>query len=232
MNMKRYVWFFIPILLYSSNYAICKAQRFDSALAKVKIEKILNKDPQNIQCLLQLANIYLKKGKISKGFDILTEAYSIDSNIVKNSKIAKILPFALHVTELKHMANLTNKYFYWSKLADGYFNLGIMSEAIVYYKKSLRIDSNQLNVRLRLSIAYGNIGQIYNSIDQVKEALKNNPKSFYANFYMARILKNEFKDSKDSKVYFKKAYNVLVNRKAKFKQKEYNRLINKLLMER
>ena len=230
--MRRYILFFIPIVLYSSNYSICIVQRFDSVIAKAKIEKILDKDPQNIQCLLQLANIYLKKGEISKGFDVLTEAYSIDPNIVKNSKIAKILPFALHVTDLKYKANLTNKYFYWNKLANGYFDLGIMSEAIVYYKKSLKIKPEQIKIRFKLALAYENIGQFYNSIDQIKEVLKENPKNFYANYYMGKILKNGFKNPKKSKKYFNKAYEILLATKDKFNQKEYNSLINKLLMER
>ncbi|MFK5881575.1 MAG: hypothetical protein QM482_05125 [Sulfurospirillum sp.] len=232
MSITRYIWFFIPVLLYSSNYAICVVHRFDAVLAKTKIEKILNKEPQNVQCLLQLANIYLKNGKMSKGFEILTESYSIDPNIVKNSEIAKILPFALHVTELKHKAKLTHKCFYWNRLADGYFDLGIMSEAIVTYRKSLKINPKQLKIRLKLSIAYKNIGQIYNSIDQIKEALKTDPKSFYANYYMGNILKNDFNDLENSKKYFKKAYKILIKTKDRFKQKEYNKFLNKLLMER
>ena len=228
LKIEKCLWFFIPVLLYSSNYSICVVKRFDSDIAKIKIEKILDKEPRNVQCLLQLANIYLKKGKISKGFAILTEAYGIDSNIVKNSEIAKILPFALHVTELKHKADLTDKTLYWNKLANGYFDLGIMSEAIIFYRKSLEINPRQVGIRLKLSRAYENIGQIYNSIDQIKEVLKITPQSFYANYYMARILKNEFSDLRSSKVYFKRAYDILIKKRSKFNKDTFLLLQRKL----
>ncbi len=231
LSIKICLLFFIPVFLYSSSHSICVAKRFDSDLAKTKIEKILDKEPQNTKCLLQLANIYLKKGKISIGFEILTEAYGIDSNIVKNSEIAKILPFALHVTELRHKANVTNKPLYWNRLGNGYFNLGIISEAIVSYRKSLRINPKQIKIRLKLSRAYKNIGQIYNSLDQIKEALKEQPKSFYANYYMARILKIEFKEVQNSKVYFKKAYTILMKEKNGFKKEIFLSLQKELKKE-
>ncbi len=231
MIKNYFILFLFPIFLYSSNYSICIAQRFDTEYAKTQIEKILEKETQNVQCLIQLSNIYLKEGKLTKGFDILTEAYSIDSNVVKNSEMAKIIPFALQVTALKNKAQKNNDYNSWNKLADGYYDLGILSEAIVAYKKSLGINSKQNNIRLKLGLAYKKNGQIYSCENEIRTVLLNEKDNFYANYYMAKILKYNLDRPSKAIDYFKSSYKILIKQKNKFKYTKYKNLLDDILKE-
>ncbi|MDX1809440.1 MAG: hypothetical protein R3331_07860 [Sulfurospirillaceae bacterium] len=223
------------IFLYSSNYPICTARRFNTEVARAQIEKILDIEPENVKCLLQLANIYLKKGKLTKGFEILTDAYGIDPSIVKNSEIAKIIPFALQVTKLRKEALKTNNFIYWNKLADGYYELSILDEAIIGYGKSLKINPHQDKIRLKLALAYRQNGQIYSCISEVKKVLLHNKENFYANYYMAKILKEDFQNHAESVKYFKISRRLLEQHKKDIKYIDYTHILNDIskgLMEK
>jgi len=124
-------------LAYAQTHSVCETERIDSQSAKEKIEKILLEEPSNTVCMLQLANIYLKRGQIARGFELLVDAYTIDPHHVENSQIATVLPFALKVTNLKQQAAKSNDKRIWNELGDGYFEMGIFSEAALMYKKRL-----------------------------------------------------------------------------------------------
>ena len=109
--------------LMGATHSVCEVERTDTLKAKETIEAILVGEPTNTVCMLQLANIYLKLGKIAQGFDLLVNAYSIDPHNVQNSRIATVLPFALKVTNLKQQAAKTNDKETWNKLGDGYFEM-------------------------------------------------------------------------------------------------------------
>lgn len=234
MFRKYFVLCLFPIFLYATNYPICSVKRFNADVVRAQIEKILDIEPQNVKCLVQLANIYLKKGRLTKGFEILTDAYGIDPSIVKNSEIAKIIPFALQVTKLKTEALKTNNYIYWNKLADGYYELSILDEAIIGYGKSLKIKPDQDKIRLKLALAYRQNGQIYSCISEIKKVLVHNKENFYANYYMAKILKENFQKYLKATQYFKIAYKLLKRHKQDINYIEYTKLlsdISKELME-
>ncbi len=213
----------LAIFLYATNYPICNARRFDAGVARAQIEKILDKEPQNVKCLVQLANIYLKKGKLTKGFEILTDAYGIDSGIVKNSEIAKIIPFALQVTKLRSEALKTNNFIYWNKLADGYYELSILDEAIIGYEKSLKINPMQDTTRLKLALAYRKKGRAYSCINELKTILFHDKHNFYATYYLGKIFKEDLKNSQKALKYFKKANALLSEYKKGMKPDNYLR---------
>ncbi|WP_331775619.1 tetratricopeptide repeat protein [Sulfurospirillum sp. 1612] len=230
--LKGYVvGLLLPILLYANQYTICTIKRFDAAIATKQIEKILDKEPENVTCLIQLANIYLKKGKLAKGFQILTDAYGIDSSIVKNSEIAKIIPFALQVTKLRDAAMKTNNFLYWNQLADGYNELSILDEAIIGYEKSLKINPIQNTIRLKLAFAYRKNGRIYSCIHELKTVLSHDKNNFYATYYLGRILKEDLKNSQEALKYFKRADALLDAYKKDMKPDNYLRFKHNISKE-
>ena len=196
-----------------------------------KIKAILEKEPHNVECLIQLANIYLKKGKITKGFSVLVEANEINPKIVAKNSLSKVIPFAQKVTNLKKMAEKSNDIKYWNELANGYFSIGILDEAIINYKKSLKINPNQSDIHFKLALAYKKDGRIYSCIDELKKVLKLNPKNLYANYYIGKILKYNLKNRAKSIEYFQKAKELLIDQKENFKYKKYTILLNDIKKE-
>ena len=77
--MFREIVVFLSVLssLFSATHSVCEVERTDTQKAKEAIEAILATEPSNTVCLLQLANIYLKQGKIAQGFEILVGALSL-----------------------------------------------------------------------------------------------------------------------------------------------------------
>ena len=223
--------FFTFVILDAGNYRVCEVERVDVQKAKEAVENILLNEPTNVVCMLQLANIYLKLGKISKGFEIIVDAYSIDPHNVQNSPIASVLPFALKVSNLKTQANQTNDKELWNKLGDGYFEMGIFNEAVWMYKKSLKVDALQDTIRLKLALSLDKNSQTYSAIEELKKILETQSSNVYANYYLGKILAHDIKNEDEARDYFARAKVSLIAQKAFFGYLEYTNLLSDITQE-
>jgi len=218
-------------LAYAQTHSVCETERIDSQSAKEKIEKILLEEPSNTVCMLQLANIYLKRGQIARGFELLVDAYTIDPHHVENSQIATVLPFALKVTNLKQQAAKSNDKRIWNELGDGYFEMGIFSEAALMYKKSLAVDGMQHMIRLKLALALQKNTQIYSALEAVQKVLNVEPDHLFANYYMGKFLAYDMKNRDEARVFFKRAKESLMAQQKEFDYLEYTNLLSDITQE-
>lgn len=225
------ILFLMGITLNAGSYKACEVERVDVQRAQEAVETILLSEPTNTVCMLQLANIYLKQGKIAKGFEILVDAYSMDPHNVQNSAVASVLPFALKVSNLKKQANKTNDKDLWNKLGDGYFEMGIFNEAVLMYRHSVDIDASQHKIRLRLSLALQKNSQTYSAIEELKKILEIETKNIYANYYLAKILAYDVKNDELAREYFLNAKNALIAKKDSFTYLEYTNLLSDITKE-
>ncbi|KIM07788.1 MAG: hypothetical protein KU29_06010 [Sulfurovum sp. FS06-10] len=212
-------------------HSVCEVERVDIQKAKESIETILLNEPNNVVCMLQLSNIYLKQGKIAKGFELLVDAYSMDPYTVQKSPIADILPFAMKVNTLKRQALRNNDKEIWQKLGDGYFEMGIFNEATEMYKNSLRVDENQPETRLKLSLALQKNCQTYMAIEELKKILAHDKNHIYGNYYIGKILLYDVKNEEEAKQYFLVAKSNLVKQKDVFGYVEYTNLLSDIAKE-
>ena len=219
------------VTLFGATHSVCVTERTDTEKAKESIETILLNEPSNTVCMLQLANIYLKQGKIAKGFEILVDAYSIDPHNVQNSRIATVLPFALQVSNLKQQAAKTNDKEIWNTLGDGYFEMGIFNEASQMYHKSLLVDDMQHIIRLKRALALQKNVQIYTAIEEVQIVLIKEPTHFYANYYMGKFLAYDVKNREEARSFFVKAKTSLIAQKDAFDYLEYTNLLSDITKE-
>jgi len=183
------------------------------------LEKVLKSDPQNVECMLKLASVYLRTGKVSQGFDLITAAYKLKPDFVKNAKISKILDLALRMSNLRQRANKSKDYKLWNELADTYFDMGIFKEAAIAYKYSLELNPKQTYKKVLLAICYGNLNQYNKASQTLKSVLKEQNDNFYANYYYAKLLKNEFDDRRWLK-YMKTARKLVDTKMAMFNSDE------------
>lgn len=226
------VWLFISVSsLYAVTHSVCEVERVDMQKAKESIETILLAEPTNVTCMLQLANIHLKQGKIAKGFEILVDAYSIDPHLVQNSPVAAVLPFALKVSNLKRQATQTNDKEMWNKLGDGYFEMGIFNEATAMYKNSLLADNTQHDIRLKLSLAHQKNCQTYSALEELKKILEEDKEHLHANYYIGKILTYDVKNAKEARPYFVEAKRILLTKKEAFGYLEFTNLLSDITKE-
>ena len=213
------------ISLSAKDFSICKDYYSIKENEKVQkehfLEKILKSQPQNVECMLKLASVYLRTDKVSQGFDLITAAYKLDPNFVKNARISKILDLALRLSDLRSRANKTNDYDLWNELGGIYFDMGIFKEAKVAYEHSLKINPNQESKKILLALCLGNENNLTEAKNILEDVLKQNQNSFYANYYYAKLLKNELLNPK-WKFYMNKAKELVKNAKLSDEgQREY-----------
>jgi Tfp pilus assembly protein PilF len=219
------------VALLGATHSVCVTERSDTARAKEAIEAILSTEPNNTECMLQLANIYLKQGNIAQGFEILVDAYSIDPHNVQKSRIATVLPFALKVSNLKQQAAKTNDKDIWNKLGDGYFEMGIFNEASKMYQKSLAVDAMQHMIRLKRALALQKNAQIYTAIEEVQIVLIKEPAHLYANYYMGKFLAYDLRNREEARDFFIRAKASLIAQKDTFGYLEYTNLLSDITKE-
>lgn len=234
MELVRKVYSGLSVIVLSSSlfaHGVCETDRIDIHKAKESIEAILLEEPNNVTCMLQLANIHLKQGNISKGFEILVDAYSIEPYKVQSSPVAEVLPFALKVSNLKKQAISTNDQEMWNKLGDGYFEMGIYNEAVEMYKKSLLANEQQLGTRVKLALTLQKNCQTYRAIEELKKILSRDKDHLYAHYYMGKILMHDVKNESEALLHFRKAKHSLVANKESFGYLEYANLLSDITKE-
>ncbi|RUM66140.1 MAG: hypothetical protein DSZ06_03860 [Sulfurospirillum sp.] len=187
----------------------------------------LKKNPNDVSCIIKLASYYLKNGYASKGFRLISKAYSIDPQYVKSKNIAKILDLALRLTRLEDLAKKSNDKRLFNELGKTYYDMGIFTDALEAFKSSLLIDPNQIDIKVLEALCLGNTGHMKEAAKILKEVLDKKPYHFYANYYYGKILKNELNKEKEAQAYLMAAEYVLENLHPKFKTDEEREFIQR-----
>ena len=203
---------FVTVSLNAREFPICKdyysIKEGEKEQKEKFLQKVLKSEPQNVECMLKLASVYFRTGKVSEGFDLITAAYKLDPRFVKKAKISKILDLALRLSDLRQRANKSKDFNLWNELGDIYFDMGIFKEAKYAYENSVELNKNQESKKILLAICYGNESDLKSAKRILKEVMSENPKSFYANYYYAKLLKNELND-KRWKAFMQKAWTLV-----------------------
>ncbi len=217
---------FLPVLLYSENMTKCSEKNYFSFQDKTNytiksLQKIINKNPSDIRCAIDLINLYLKNGNVSKGFKLLVETYNKYPKKVQKFKIYKIIKIAKYMTTLREKAKSNHDINDWNKLAFGYYKMGVFKEAIKAYRQSISINPKQIEPRIRLSLALLKTGRKYMAIEELQNVIKLDKNNFFAYYYAGKILKYNIKDVKKANIYFQKAKQLCTLKKLNMNEKLY-----------
>ncbi len=221
--------FFLSSSLYAKEYIVCKEHFFirENQIKdkQLYLESILKKYPDSVECMLKLSSLYLRGDRVSDGFNLIKEAYEKDPKLVESKKVSKVLDLALRLSQLREFAIRSRSTRFWNELGDRYFKLAIYSEARDAYKESLSIDKDQIRVEILLAICFGKLNLYLDSANTLKSALKKDPYSFYANYYLGKVLKNRLGAKEDGKRYLLMAKYIIDNSIYQFKNSMEKRSI-------
>lgn len=195
------------------------------------LKKLIQKHPQDIECILKLIHVYLKKGKVAKGLELLVRANKIDHTFIKNKKIYKILKIAEYLTNLKKKAISNNDIKSWNTLGAAYYKMGVFNESIKAYNKSLQLNPNQIEPRLTLALDLSRINLAYRALEELTKVISLDKNNFYAYYYIGKILKYQIKDRKKAYIYLLKAQILCKKQKNNFKKNIYKEYIKDLTNE-
>jgi len=187
-------------------------QRYEKCL-----KSILLSEPKNIEVILKLASIYLKNDRVSKGFELISDAYSIDPLYIQKSSLSKVLDLALRLTKLKQLAQKNRDVELFNELGNDYYKMGIFKDSAKAFKNSLKINPKQNDIKLLLALSLGNLNKMKLASKLIKEVIDTQPYNFYANYYYGKILKNELGKVEDGNSYLLAAKYIFDNKNPKFK---------------
>jgi len=227
--------FIIFVLIISTNANVdvaCRAGIIDNNSAEeLYINKLLKKEPKNIECILKLANIHLESGDLLKGYKFIARAYNINALAVEQSGMGNILPYALKMTKLAKRAKKNKNKFLWNQVGDNFFDMGVYGESIKSYEKSLALDLKQPEIGLKLAFSYQKNNQIDDAVDQLFTLVEQNEKDFYVNYYLGKILRYSITDDDSAVKYFTNAKKILFAKKVDFAEMEFTSFANDINME-
>lgn len=186
------------------------------------LNKIIEENPENVSCMIVLANMYFKRGDVNRAFDLLKRVQQISPEYIKDNKMSDLVNTANKMSSIKEYAKKMNDKGLWNILGESYFKMGIFSEAANAYKESLKIDKNQTNIRLMYSLALININQIYNAAQELKKIISQDGGNFFAYYYLGKLLAYDIDDKTKAALCFKKAENILNGLKESFDQGKFN----------
>ena len=219
---------------YASTPLVClesyRSNYINNATTENELLKALQTDPNNLQCMTKLAAFYLKEGKASKGFRLIYQAYSLDPAYVKRKNISKVLDLALRLTRLEDLAKKSADKALYNELGNTYYDMGIFSDALEAFKKSLKIDPKQIQIKILTALSLGNVGKMKEAAKILKEVLDEQPYHFYANYYYGKILKNELERYEDGQSYLMAAEYIFKHLNPKFKTKNEREFIKRDLI--
>ena len=235
IKSRLFLLFLISFLLLSPLDAIassyCQKSYKDLDSDKKSYEKclksLLDSEPKSVEILLKLASLYLKSDRVSKGFELISKAYSIDPNYIQKSSLSKVLDLALRLTQLKELAQKNRDFELFNELGKDYYKMGIFKDSQNAFKESLKINPKQNDIKLLLALSLGNQNRIKLASKLIKEVIDSDPYNFYANYYYGKILKNELGKVEDGNSYLLAAKYIFDNKKPKFKNRAERDFIKK-----
>lgn len=218
------VLFFSGIKLFAKEFPVCKEYFFikenQTQEKQTFLEKILNEDPSNVECMLKLASVYLRNNRVSEGFDLIRRAYALDPKGVESKDISKILDLALRLSRLQEIAARNNDKELWNELGDTYFEIGIFDEAAEAYTNSLSLDENQTQIEILIALCDGNLDNTDKSAQRLRQIVQNEPYNFYANYYLGKVLKNALNNKNEGQKYLLMAEYLINYEKPEFESEE------------
>jgi cytochrome c-type biogenesis protein CcmH/NrfG len=227
MNSLKIVFLFLFVLsvnLFGKEFPVCKEYFFikegQTQEKQSFLEKILNENPGNVECMLKLSSVYLRNNKVSEGFDLIRRAYALNPKFVEKQNISKILDLALRLSRLKEMATKKSDVELWNELGDTYFEIGIFDESLKAYSSSLKLDENQTKIEILLALCEGNLDKPYKSANRLKKVAQKEPYDFYANYYLGKVLKNALDNERDAKKYLLMAEYILQHENPEFENSQ------------
>ncbi len=238
-NRGSFLTFVALLFSFENSYAltppICKEKRDERAIYsdnyKTNLEQALRSNPQDVECMIKLASLYLKSDNVSKGFFLVAKAYGIDPKYVQSRNISRVLDLALRVTRLEDLARKNGNYDLYNELGNTYYDMGIFSDARVAFSNSLKLNPNQNDIKILLALSLGNEDKMKEAAKVLREVLDSDPFNFYANYYYGKILKNELHKPEDGQSYILAAEYIFNNMKPKFKSKQERDFLKKDLID-
>lgn len=217
--------------LISSDDGICELDTLDTQSAQECIQRVLEKEPENIRCISKLANLHLKQGNLLKGFLLAFEAHKINQEETAKSSLSPILPMALKISKLHKVATTKNDEKAWNEIGDYFNNMGVYKESVYAYENSLKIAPQQEMTLLKLSLGYTKTEQNFKAFEELQKLLELYPDNFYANFYMGKIMRYSIKDIPNSKKYFQLAKKLLEKNKDAIPTQEHSQFLSVIIYE-
>ncbi len=217
-------------------FPICKEsyliEEDKSATNQLALEKILDKNPNDVACMVKLASLYFRGSRVADGFDLVRHAYTLNPSYVEKQNISKVLDLALRLSRLKELAEKNNDSELWNELGNTYFDMGIFREAQEAFEKSVALKHKQSKIETLLALCYGNLGKMKQSATLLQKIVEREPYDFYANYYYGKVLKNELGREKEGLQYIMMANYIFYHNRPKFKnQDEKSFLANDLKNE-
>jgi len=194
--------------------AICTKQT-----SSQDIELILETN-DDVNCMLILANRYMKEGELSQGFFYLSKANMLDPKKVQADKSSKVLKLALSLSELENDAITNSNVDSWNKLGDEYFEMKAFKEAKDAYFHSLEVNSDQNEIRILFAITLQALKQHYRAVIELEKVLEVDRQNIHANYYVGKILKNNVGDLAKAANHFHLTLRVLKNKSHDIKNNE------------
>ena len=203
----------------------------DKNQSEITLQKLIQKNPRDMECVLKLIHLYLKNGQVAKGLELLVNADKLDHKFIESKKIHKILKIAKYLTNLKKKAIDKNDVNSWNILGTAYYKMGVFYESIKSYRKSLQLNPNQIEPRLTLALDFSRTNQAYRALEELSKIISLDKDNFYAYYYTGKILKYQIKDIKKAKTYLLRAKKLCKEQKKKFKPDIYEEYMKDLQNE-
>jgi tetratricopeptide (TPR) repeat protein len=214
---------FLTLDTFAKEFPVCKEYFYiresETEQKQSFLEKILKENPSSVECMLKLSSVYLRTDRVSEGFDLIRRAYALDSDFVESQNISKVLDLALRVSRLKEVAAKNSDVTLWNELGDVYFEIGIFNEASIAYEESLKVDADQTKIGVLLALCDGNLGKPKSSKNRLENIVQKQPYSFYANYYLGKVLKNSLSREDDARKYLMMADYIITYKNPEFKDK-------------
>ncbi|MFN8282690.1 MAG: tetratricopeptide repeat protein [Chitinophagales bacterium] len=183
-------------------------KQFDKAIGVYN--KILDKDPNNADALLALAEAYRKKGDEAKHTEYINQVFG-NKNIDIDSKILTFIPYIEKLAkdttmrdEVLKMADLIkathpNNMKATTAKADVLYTIGKKKDAQTEYVKATQLGDVPSTVWIQLYILDLEIEDYDSLISHTKRGIAQNPKDPFGYFYnaLAHQNKKEYKETSD-----------------------------------
>jgi len=222
---------FLFSTLHAKSFPVCKEYYYinenKTGEKSTFLEKILRENPDNVECMLKLASLYLRTNRVAQAFDLIRRAYTIDPDFVEQQNISKILDLALRLSRLGELAHKNKDPELYNELGDTYYEVGIFDEAAKAYAKSLEFDQKQSKIKILLALSYANMGQYNKSENVLRKLVKEEPYNFYANYYLGKVLKNGLDEVAEGKIYLRMASYILNHTDIKLEKESEKKFLKK-----